>query len=68
MIYQIVSCVHTWFISVFNVHNLWSETYTLVVGDRTSDREQLLYVLVGLDSSYSSIVTSITSKKRVLSL
>lgn len=42
--------------------------HILAAGDTISDREQILYVLGGLDSDYTSLVTTITSKKRILPL
>lgn len=36
--------------------------------DYISDPEQMLYVLRGLDSNFSPLVTNIIGKKRILSL
>lgn len=38
------------------------------VSDSPSDREQMLYVLGGLDGHYESTVTIVTNKKEVLTL
>lgn len=40
--------------------------HILTTGDNLSDKEQLLYVLGGLDVAYESLVTTITNKKRCL--
>lgn len=42
--------------------------HILVVGDHLNDHEKMLYILEGFDSNYVSLITNITSKKRVLGL
>lgn len=42
--------------------------HILAVSDKISDYEQILYILGGLDSNYTSLVITITSKKWVLFL
>lgn len=42
--------------------------YILAIDDKLNDIEQIIYVLGGLDINYTSLVTSITSKKIVISL
>lgn len=37
--------------------------YILVAGDTLGDKEQVLYVLGGLDTNYTSIVTTIITHK-----
>lgn len=42
--------------------------HIMVIGGIIFDREQMLYVIGGLDSNYTSLVKNITSKKSVISL
>lgn len=40
--------------------------YILAAGDKINDREQILYVLEGVDFNYTSLITTITNMKRIL--
>lgn len=38
----------------------------IIVSDKLSERDQMLYVIGRLDSIYTSLITSITQKKHIL--
>lgn len=42
--------------------------YLLVSSDALSDKEYILYVFDGLDTNYTSLITHITNKKKILTL
>lgn len=42
--------------------------HLLDASDTLSDKEHMIYVLGGLDANYTSLVTNIISKERILSL